>query len=114
MSNDYLNAIAPHVTKLDADLSPFFQKKSASAELAQVKTALDAADTTQEVALAGLPADTLAVYEAKGRVLEAIEDLNAVARNAFDGQAEIVGQFNKDVLNRSRKKRAAKEEQAPT
>ena len=60
--------------------------------LAAVKSALDSADATQEVSVAGVPAETQKVYEAKGRVLELIEDMDRVAKNAFDGQAEVVGE----------------------
>jgi hypothetical protein len=73
--------------------------------LATAKQKLDTADTAQELTLANLPEETLKIYEAKGRVLEAIEDLNRLAKNAFAGQAEIIGKFNKDLLLRARKER---------
>ncbi len=64
--------------------------------------ALKAADTSQEVTLSGLPQDTLAVYMTKGKVLEMIEDMNRIAKNAFKGQPERVAEFNKEVLKRAR------------
>ncbi|MBI4952750.1 MAG: hypothetical protein HY908_12005 [Myxococcales bacterium] len=98
----YLTVVRPFVVKLDAALKPYFDDKLASEELDKAKNELDAADTKQEVGLANLPEATLQVYEAKGRVLHLIEELNRLAKNAFDGQAEIVGKFNKDILLRGR------------
>lgn len=100
----YLTTISKPVATLDPDLKPYFRGANASAELVSVKEGLDQANVSQETALSGLPADTQQVYENKGRVLEAIEDLNRIARNAFDGQAEIIGKFNKDILLRGRRK----------
>lgn len=61
--------------------------------------------------MASLPVDTQKVYAAKGRGVELVEELNAVAKNAFEGDAALIGQFNKDVLLRARKAQAAAEEQ---
>jgi hypothetical protein len=55
--------------------------------------------------ISALPVATQQVYEAKGRVLEQIEDLNRAGRTAFDGNAAMMAKFNKDVLNRARKAR---------
>lgn len=79
--------------------------------VAQAKGNLDAAQATQEVGVSSLPQETLGVYEAKGRLLRRIEELNKVARIAFWEQKEIAGQFNKDVLNRARKTRRKAEAQ---
>lgn len=102
---DYLTRVAPVVARLDEHLKPYFDGQSAAALLAGVKQELSAADVTHEVALKGLPADTLQLYEAKGRVLAAIEEVNRVGRIAFRGQAELSGQFNKDLLLRARRER---------
>ena len=51
----------------------------------------------------------MALYERKGRVLERIEDLNAIARNAFYDEPELKARFNKALLNRGRKKAPAPE-----
>ena len=103
----YLATIAPALAKLDEALKPAFGGKSAVAEAARVKKPLDEADAIQETAQAGLPEDSLAVYEMKGRVLEAIEDLNRAGKIAFDGQATLVAKFNKDILLRGRRARKA-------
>lgn len=108
----HLRDIRPAVVKLDAALAPYFGGLVASAELDRVRTALDAADSAQEVAIATLPAETLEVYEAKGRVLELVEDLNRAAKIAFDGDAVTIAQFNKDIVLRARAKRAKAEEPA--
>lgn len=99
----FLTKIAEPVQRLDADFEPYFDGQSVAALLLAAKKALDSATVEQKVALADLPTDTLAVLEAKGRVLEHIEDLNRIAGNAFDGQAEMIGMFNKDILLRGRK-----------
>jgi hypothetical protein len=103
--SDYLNRIRPSVVAIDEDLKRFFGGQLASAELDAAKAALDAADAKQESAIEGLPEATQKVYEAKGRVLEAIEDLNRAGRSAFDGDAEKAAQFNKDILLRARRER---------
>jgi hypothetical protein len=101
----YLNKIAGAVELLDEPLRPFFKNQKASELLRGVRDALSDADAAQELTLAGVPEETLKVYEAKGRLVEAIEDLNRIAAIAFDGDAELRGQFNKDILSRARKAR---------
>ena len=101
--SDYLNQISEPVKKLDGVLKEYIEGESASAQLATVKKNLDDADVVQETSLAGLPEETLKIYEIKGRVLQAIEDINRLAKNAFDKQATVVAQFNKDILLRARK-----------
>jgi hypothetical protein len=108
---EYLSDIRPSVEKLDAALAPFFESAypglQPSAVVERARKALEGADQQQEVGLKGLPAKTVALYEVKGRVLQLIEDMNRVARIAFDGDAALLGKFNKDILLRARKKRAA-------
>lgn len=72
-----------------------------------VKGELDAAQGVQEAGLAGLPIETLKVYEAKGRLLDLIEKMNRRGKIAFDGQAHILALFNKDLVLRARTKRRA-------
>lgn len=105
----YLSKIRPSVVKLDTPLARFFGGVAASTVLDQVKTALETADATQEVAIQTLPAGTQKIYELKGRVLEQIEDLNRAGRSAFEGNAKEIAPFNKDILLRARK--AKKEEE---
>lgn len=101
--SQYLARVRPHVVALDEALRPYFGGELASAQLDEVKRQLDEADTTQEVEITSLPLATQEVYEAKGRVLQLIEDLNRIAKNAFDGEAAIIGRFNKDLLVRARR-----------
>jgi hypothetical protein len=107
----YLSDVRPSVAKLDSALAPFFEGAypgmKPSEVIEEAERALGAADQAQEVGLKDLPAKTLALYETKGLVLRLIEDMNRTARIAFDGNAVLVGKFNKDVLLRARKKRAA-------
>jgi hypothetical protein len=70
-----------------------------------VKSELDAADTKQEVSVSSLPADTAKLYQTKGKLLEAIEDLNRAGKIAFDGDATKISLWNKDILVRARKAR---------
>lgn len=107
----YLGRILPAVTRLDDDLARSFGGEKASLMLLRVKTRLEEADTLQETRLASLPQDTARVYEAKGRVLEAIEDLNRAGKSAFDGDAVGGSPFNKDILLRARKRRSAGEKE---
>jgi hypothetical protein len=111
--SDYLGQIQKPLQALDGPLQKYFkqkdnpQPKKPSELFAAAKQKLDEANVTQELELSGLPRETLEVYEAKGRALELIEDLNRAAKSAFEGQAELIGQFNKDILLRARKARAA-------
>lgn len=108
--SNYLAKIRPHVVKLDEHLRPYFGGERASEQLDAVKSALDAADAVQEADIASLPEATQKVYEAKGRVLQDIEDLNRIARNAFEGNADAIALFNKDILPRARQERKKKTE----
>ena len=56
-----------------------------------------------------LTVGTSALAQTKGRVLQAIEDINRLAKNAFDGQAALVSQFNKDILLRARQEKKTDE-----
>lgn len=101
----WLTKVTGPLGRLAADFAPYFQPDGVMARHAQVTQDLQQADQTQEVALTALPADTQALYERKGRVLQAIEDLNRAGKIAFDGQAEQAGRFHKDILLRGRKVR---------
>ena len=101
----YLAKIRPHVATLDSELAPSFGGQSALAQLDRVKSELDAADTKQEIRISALPADTAKLYTSKGKLLEAIEDVNHAGKIAFDGDASKVALWNKDILVRARKTR---------
>ena len=101
----HLTRIRPHVAALDSELTPAFGGQSALAQLDRVKSELDAADTKQEVSVSALPADTAKLYATKGKLLEAIEDVNHAGKMAFDGDATMVALWNKDILMRARKTR---------
>lgn len=101
----HLTKIRPHVAALDSALMPAFGGQSPLAQLDRVKSELDAADARQEVSVSALPADTAKLYVTKGKLLEAIEDLNHAGKIAFDGDATMVALWNKDILVRARKAR---------
>lgn len=100
----YLADIRKPVAKYDAELHRYFGE-SALAMVDRVKAELDEAQGVQEAALSSLPQETLKVYEMKGRLLMIIEKMNRFAKIAFDGQAHIVGLFNKDLIRRGRQPR---------
>jgi hypothetical protein len=109
----YLLRLKVPVAKLDQAFAPFFKNQPLSTLLEEVRRRLDAANATQEVDLASLPEDTQKLYERKGRLLEYIEDLNAVARNTFNGATPIRAAFNKEILNRGRRPKKAPEVPSP-
>ncbi len=99
----YLEKILPAVKALDEQLEQYFRGEKASELVARARKNLDAAQATQEVSVSSMPRETQEIYEAKGRLLLKIEEMNKVAKIAFYGQSDLSGLFNKDVLNRSRK-----------
>lgn len=107
----YLSNITPMVNRMDEALKSFFNNKSAAAELGQIRQLIDSTSTTQELALLALPEETLGVYEAKGRVLEMLEDMNRLGHNAFEDAPEVARQFNKAILARAKRTRANEEEE---
>ena len=104
----YLAEIRPGVATLDIALAKHFKGQLASIELDMLKTALDQADTAQELARVHAPGETLALYEVMGQVLEQIEDLNRAGKIAFDADGATRAKFNKDILLRARKERPKK------
>ena len=109
----YLSNITPMIIRMDEALKTYFNGKSAAAELAAIRLGIDSKATTQALALLALPAETLGVYEAKGRVLEMIEDINRLGHNAFEDAPEVARQFNKAILARAKRSRASEEEVPP-
>ena len=103
----YLSTVGPAVHALEPWLLPYFGGTSPCATLASCRAALEGADRTQETELSQIPEATQRIYEAKGRLVELIGDVNRIGRMAFDGQAVTRARFNKDVLLRGRKTRAA-------
>lgn len=94
----YLSDVRPNVLVLEEQLKPFFEDKSPVEALDQVLADLKSAQGTQQVSLASLPLDTQEVYEAKGRVLHAIERFNRLGKAAGAGNAPFIALFNKDRL----------------
>lgn len=105
----YLTNVIPSVKLIDAQLQPLV-KFTASDRLTQRRVELERADKVQEAAVKGTPTHTASIAEAKGKVLQLVEDVNRIAKNAYAGQAEVVGKFNKDLLLRARRERAKKDE----
>ena len=106
----YFGNIRQHVVNMKALLDPYFNNQDVVAQFDAVRTALEAAQATQELALEQLPQETLAFYEQKGAAVIGIERLNRLGKMAFAKQATTAGHFNKDVLLRAR--RQAKKAQA--
>ncbi len=99
----YLIRVEPLVGKLDPALARFFGGREPSALVREALDGLREADRLQEGARVELPAKTVERLELKGRLLDLIDELNGVARIAFDGQAERRAKFNKDLLLRGRR-----------
>lgn len=101
----YLTKIRPALVALDDDLKGYFGDVAPSTIVDTLKTELDTASAKRTVVLSELPEATQQIYEAKGRVLELIEDLNRAGKGAFDGDAVKMAQFNKDIVLRARRAR---------
>jgi len=94
-----------------AQLGDLTGKGQMQSEDARTKTrheavALQEADRAQENARKALPAKTLERNALKGRVLDLIDELNGIARIAFDDRPELRAKFNKDLLLRDHRARA--------
>ena len=81
------------------------ERRQRRAMAGKARIALEQADTTQENEWAQVPESTQRIYEAKGRLLEAIVELNRIGQIAFDGDAVTRARFNKDILLRGRKQK---------
>lgn len=103
----YLTDIRPHVKEAALLFDTYFGGESSLDMLDGLVAELDAAQGIQEANYKLLPLETQKVYEAKGRLLMLIEKMNRIAKIAFDGDAAMIGLFNKDLINRARKTRRA-------
>lgn len=102
----YLLRVEGLVELLDPYLKPFFEGRSALEQHRALRGALSDAEAVQDTTLGQLQVATQDYYAVKGRLLEAIEDVNRIGRIAFDGNATVAAVFNKDVLLRGRRRRA--------
>lgn len=109
----YLTDVESTVAAHDEALEPYFGGASALAELVAARTELHEANAIQETDHAELPLETQKVYEAKGQVLTLIERMNRLAKIAFDGDAKTIGLFNKDLILRAKRTRAAEAPEVP-
>ncbi len=112
--SEYLGRLRVATAKLDTAFAPYFKQQVLSKLVDDARARLDGASATQEADIASLPEDTAVLYERKGRLLEHIEDMNAIARNAFEDAPETRAKFNKDILNRGRRPKKASEDSKPT
>jgi hypothetical protein len=104
----HLESIRSTVAKLDEVLKPYFQGGKASERLAEVSSKLAKINANQEVRRQSLPEETRRLQLAKGRLIEAIEDLNRIAQFAFVDRT-VRATFDKRILMRGRKTRGKKE-----
>lgn len=104
---EYLTVIRDKVSIFDSDLRPYFGGASAFSILERIKGDLAKAQGLQETSLKALPQETLKIHELKGRTLQLIERINHIGKIAFDGQAAILAEFNKDLILRARRKQRA-------
>ena len=99
----YLMKVRPFVETLNEAFAPYFGGDDPLEELKRVKANLDDADADQEVKQKSLPEETVKIYMLAGQILDMIEDINRVGKIAYDGKAEMIAQFNKDILRRGGK-----------
>jgi len=102
----HLERIRPHVARLEEVLKPCFGGESPLVVHDRVHGELSRASTSQEIKLDDVPEKTRQLYTAKGRLLELIEEMNAIGTVVFRRRAEIAARFNKDILLRARRARA--------
>jgi hypothetical protein len=101
----FLTKLRPSLAALEADFAPYFPG-GVLAALEAASAALDEADVAQETRRAMLPSETARVAAAKGRVREALEDLQRVVRIAFGAEQIERTTFAEHVLRRAKRRRA--------
>ncbi len=104
----YLDGVHEVVQRLDPQLAPYFGGKRPSATLAKLRAALEHADDAHDRERTARKPVTWKAYEARGRVIQAIEDLHRVARIAFDASPAVRATFHKRILEQARRPRAKK------
>jgi hypothetical protein len=109
----YLGVLHEVLPRLDGALAPYFGGKKPSTLAGKLRAALEQADEAHEAERKARTPITWQAYEARGRVIEAIEDLHRVARIAFDANAEVRGKFHRKILDAARKTRPRKPEGEP-
>ena len=107
--------IRPFVEILEEQLKPFFAGESPLQQLDAVKSALEQSDALQETLRGTLPACTQEIIELNGEVFELIENMNRVAKLAFQDNPEIAAQFNKNLIQRATRsvRKVEESEEAP-
>jgi len=106
----YLDHVRPFVKRLETGLRPFFRGESPVLLLDAVRTSLDAVHAQQQSAGENPDDVPSTLDEAKGSLLQRVEDLNRVAAIAFHGKADLIGCFNKDLLLKARRSKTGKAE----
>ncbi len=106
----YLESLDAGVKKLDPQLAPYFGGKRPSVLLAKLRAGLDEADAAHEQEREARKPVTWQAYEARGRVIQSIEDLHRVARIAFDQNPSVRASFHKKILDDARRRRPKQEE----
>jgi hypothetical protein len=109
----YLEGVQEVVLKLDPQLAPYFGGKRPSVTLAKLRAALEHADDAHDRERSARKPVTWKAYEARGRVIQAIEDLHRVARIAFDASPAVRATFHKRILEQARRPRVKPAKPAP-
>jgi hypothetical protein len=109
---DYMARLRPQVANLEEPLKRYFKGRSPTALLDHVLDHLREIASTQEARHSSAPLETLALYEAQGALLRQLEQVNLVARIAFDDDPALRALFNKRILMRGRGRRRKQAEQA--
>ena len=99
----YLSGLKPVLAPVAEHFVPYFRDEAPMDVLNAALTGLQGTAGDQEHKQKLGPVKTAEQYVAKGKLLELIDEMNRVGKVAFAGQAQVIGQFNKDILWRSRR-----------
>lgn len=94
----YLNKIQNAVAEHKDVFKKYMGGIDPVAKLAELAARLRQTEQEKQTSVALLPSHTRIFWIAKGQLLEAIRDVNAAGKAAFDGQATKLALFNQDFL----------------
>ncbi len=104
----HIHEILELVERLDGHLARFLDGQAPSRLLREAALRLAQADAEQESFRKTLPELTLRLQERKGRVVECVETLHAIARIVFDDRPEIRRRFTRKELRARRRPSSAR------
>lgn len=103
----YFARIDLSLERIASALAVYNDGRNLHAEARAARARLDAAQATQETSIRLLPEETVKIYALKGEAFGLIEKFNRAGKRAFEGRADKIALFNKDLILRSRKQKKA-------